>query len=132
MTRILQKWVKRDPIGELGGWNLYCFADNAPYDQKDPQGLATLPWMLRKCKPTLTASGPYIPITCKLVENRKHVTEEGRCAFRICVYICIGGGYGDEADATIPQEWVRMQDCKQSCPPGDEYKPQLPRPSPED
>jgi RHS repeat-associated protein len=128
----LQRWVKRDPIGELGGWNLYCFSDNAPYGLIDPQGLAVLPWLSRRCKPTWTAGGPYIPLTCKLVENRKHVTEEGRCAFRICVYICVGGGYGDESNAIVPQEWVRIQDCKQRCPPGDEYKPRRPLPSLDD
>ncbi|HEV2207455.1 MAG TPA: RHS repeat-associated core domain-containing protein [Verrucomicrobiae bacterium] len=35
----LQRWVNRDPIGELGGWNVYGFLLNNPMNQIDLFGL---------------------------------------------------------------------------------------------
>jgi len=36
------RWLSRDPIGEeVGGINLYAFADNTPIGRIDPVGLAT-------------------------------------------------------------------------------------------
>ncbi|MCZ2400382.1 MAG: hypothetical protein LC135_11030 [Phycisphaerae bacterium] len=34
------RWINHDPIGELGGLNLYGFVANAPLDRIDPLGLA--------------------------------------------------------------------------------------------
>ena len=34
----LQRWLNRDPIGEEGGNNLYCFVHNDPVDHMDPLG----------------------------------------------------------------------------------------------
>jgi RHS repeat-associated protein len=35
----LQRFINRDPIGELGGINLYGFLGNSPFNQFDPSGL---------------------------------------------------------------------------------------------
>jgi RHS repeat-associated protein len=35
----LQRWLNRDPIGELGGINLYASCQNSPYDFFDTDGL---------------------------------------------------------------------------------------------
>jgi len=35
----LQRWIERDPIGELGGVNLYSFVANTPFAVFDPMGL---------------------------------------------------------------------------------------------
>jgi len=34
----VQRWINRDPIGERGGLNLYCFVGNAPTGKIDPRG----------------------------------------------------------------------------------------------
>ena len=39
----LGRWINRDPIGELGGRNLYEYAANDPLDRMDPLGMMTLP-----------------------------------------------------------------------------------------
>jgi RHS repeat-associated protein len=36
----LQRWVNRDPIGEMGGMNLYGFIANEPFSSVDTLGLA--------------------------------------------------------------------------------------------
>jgi RHS repeat-associated protein len=36
----LQRWTSRDPVGELGGLNLYTYVANDPIDYLDPLGLA--------------------------------------------------------------------------------------------
>jgi RHS repeat-associated protein len=35
----LQRWVNRDPLGELGGVNLFTLTDNNPLNRYDPEGL---------------------------------------------------------------------------------------------
>ena len=35
----LSRWASLDPIGELGGVNLYCFVANSPLSKIDPFGL---------------------------------------------------------------------------------------------
>jgi RHS repeat-associated protein len=39
----LQRWLNRDPIGELGGLNLYGYVSNDPLDRYDPFGEADAP-----------------------------------------------------------------------------------------
>ncbi len=34
----LGRWTNRDPVGERGGFNRYCFASNAPGNFMDPSG----------------------------------------------------------------------------------------------
>jgi len=36
----VQRWLNRDPIGELGGLNLYCYVENNPLFRNDPFGLS--------------------------------------------------------------------------------------------
>jgi RHS repeat-associated protein len=36
------RWLNRDPIGELGGENIYAYVGNSPLDAIDPQGLDAL------------------------------------------------------------------------------------------
>ncbi len=38
----LGRWINRDPIGEMGGLNLYAFVGNAPLHRVDPLGLEDL------------------------------------------------------------------------------------------
>jgi RHS repeat-associated protein len=38
----LQRWLNQDPIGELGGMNLYRFVGNSPVNYVDPHGLSWL------------------------------------------------------------------------------------------
>ena len=40
----LGRWVRRDPIGEKGGKNLFGFAANEVTDRVDPDGRWALPW----------------------------------------------------------------------------------------
>jgi RHS repeat-associated protein len=40
----LQRWINRDPIGEMGGLNLYGFVGNSPLIYVDPYGLAWYDW----------------------------------------------------------------------------------------
>lgn len=35
----LQRWISRDPIGEIGGFNLYAFVNNNPCSENDSTGL---------------------------------------------------------------------------------------------
>ena len=35
------RWLSRDPIGEKGGLNLYCFVNNSPATRFDPDGRIT-------------------------------------------------------------------------------------------
>jgi len=39
------RWLRRDPIEELGGSNLHCFAQNDPQKFVDPYGLRFLSWV---------------------------------------------------------------------------------------
>ncbi len=39
----LGRWLTKDPIGERGALNLYCFLDNLPQARIDPNGLCCLP-----------------------------------------------------------------------------------------
>src|SRR5690606_17301068 len=50
----LQRWMNRDPIGELGGVNLYAFGWNNPSYGVDPFGLTF--------SPALPPGMPYLPI----------------------------------------------------------------------
>ncbi len=49
---IMGRWLSRDPIGELGGLNLYGMVGNNPLNFVDPLGLAECPfpkWSPEKC-----------------------------------------------------------------------------------
>jgi RHS repeat-associated protein len=42
----LQRWLNRDPIGELGGINLYALCQNSPIDYADTNGRYRFGWSL--------------------------------------------------------------------------------------
>jgi RHS repeat-associated protein len=45
----LQRWLNRDPLGELGGFNLYRFLGNCPPNYIDRDGLVDWPWPFNGC-----------------------------------------------------------------------------------
>lgn len=45
-----QRWLNRDPIQEIGGWNLYKFVHNTPVTGIDPLGLRKSPRCVQDCK----------------------------------------------------------------------------------
>ena len=54
----LQRWLNRDPIGELGGQNLYRFSGNNPVGLTDAFGLFVLPVMCPETCPCTVNCGP--------------------------------------------------------------------------
>jgi RHS repeat-associated protein len=50
------RWLRRDPIGEFGGPNLYSYVDNSPLGLVDPLGLGSNPVMGAGCSYN---SNPY-------------------------------------------------------------------------
>src|SRR5208283_2497920 len=48
-----QRWINRDPVGEVAGENLYCFVDNDPVTDTDALGLDEAP----------TTGGPILTST---------------------------------------------------------------------
>jgi RHS repeat-associated protein len=53
----LQRWVNRDPIGEIGGINLYRFTDNNPLNLSDAHGQFIVPIKLACCVPCFLLIG---------------------------------------------------------------------------
>ena len=45
----LGRWLSRDPIGEMGGANIYVFVANCPLCFIDPHGLAACSWAVGLC-----------------------------------------------------------------------------------
>ncbi len=45
------RWITRDPLGEVGGINLYGFVQNDPENWVDPWGLYRSHWLLRLLVP---------------------------------------------------------------------------------
>ena len=43
-TPELGRWINRDPITEEGGWNVYAFVSNSPFDLADYLGLVDGKW----------------------------------------------------------------------------------------
>jgi len=58
----LGRWLSRDPVGEIGGLNLYAFVRNDPIDNVDPYGL--FKWKGRKIKLPTVICGPFDPPCC--------------------------------------------------------------------
>jgi len=52
----VQRWLNRDPIGELGGLNLYSYIYNSPINFVDPQGLQFI-----ELAPLLLQPPPVVP-----------------------------------------------------------------------
>ena len=47
---LLGRWLTRDPIGELGGANLYAFVNNDPVNRVDTVGRKSDPSTSRSCR----------------------------------------------------------------------------------
>jgi RHS repeat-associated protein len=60
----VQRWLNRDPIGELGGINLYVFVHNRPTNKKDPLGRdenlapSSISFTITPCPPSNASSAP--------------------------------------------------------------------------
>jgi hypothetical protein len=57
----VQRWINRDPIGEIGAPNLYCFVLNRPILSVDPLGLVDRDMVcipMCRCAVTCTTTGP--------------------------------------------------------------------------
>lgn len=55
------RWLNRDPLGELGGLNLYGFVYNDPVQRFDPFGLESGPYGYPYWPPPIPPSMPYYP-----------------------------------------------------------------------
>jgi RHS repeat-associated protein len=82
----LQRWIKRDPIEESGGINLYSFVGNEPTGSLDPNGLKS--WLCRRAigkKPGSPppARGPfYHQYYCVQLPGRDKIDCYGQTADR--------------------------------------------------
>ena len=54
----LGRWISRDPIGEMGGWNLFCTSGNALVNRYDYIGLLGYSTLVRP-EGNVTAGGGY-------------------------------------------------------------------------
>ncbi len=104
----LQRWLNRDPIGELGGDNLYAYINNDPVGGTDPFGLMKsgrppskppppnplnpCRWFPSLCKP----SGPWRPPTRPPPRDNYGSGDYGRNR-RCCE--ASGGNYMTQAEA---------------------------------
>jgi len=57
----LGRWPSRDPIGQLGGMNLYAFVNNCPVCVIDPYGLVACSWAVGRC--SRNVAGANVPNT---------------------------------------------------------------------
>ena len=93
----LQRWVNRDPIGEIDGPNLYSFV-RSDMRSIDPFGLAvTIP------KPGPTAfpystGGPLVFGPCYLMGVAEVASPSGR----ICMWLCFDIHYSAEIGKMVP------------------------------
>jgi RHS repeat-associated protein len=58
----MQRWTSQDPIGEMGGINLYGFVENSPVNLIDD-------WGLQAVRPGPARSGPMGEITSEILED---------------------------------------------------------------
>jgi hypothetical protein len=65
----LQRWLNRDPIGELGGINLYGFVGNNPMSFVDPYGLSVEPGGLPLLGPLLDQLVQGVKDLYNLIKN---------------------------------------------------------------
>jgi hypothetical protein len=84
------RWLNRDPIGEVGGNNLYGFVDNSPVASADFLGLTELQG--RVCETHLRVGHYLDPEIIRLLEDLKRRKERFKCGLRLGVISC----YADE------------------------------------
>jgi RHS repeat-associated protein len=127
----LQRWINRDPLGEVGfealrhkppsalgdGLNRYLFVENAPIASVDSDG--TLSVVIRRTVPRVlpkdALGGPYVPRSCRLTGKCTTNTAYGPNA-TICTYACVPGGYSDEI-GSLPRAVIFVAAPGSHCPP---------------
>ena len=126
----LGRWIRRDPIGERYGANLYAYVRNEPMNLRDPFGLMGMPPMPVPPKPL--PPNP-VPTNCPIPNSDDPLNAcRRRCQglqgemHKQCMFVCLGQnlpGWGDCADHcegwgdrwTAP--WI---ECMYICLGGDE------------
>jgi len=103
------RWLSRDPIGEMGGKNLYSFVSNDPVAKCDPFGLADRPFEFsidmggcRSCEFVITVSWNVVPGGFADVK----VAYTSETASPGCSADFVGGGSGDYLDFGGPNATV--------------------------
>jgi RHS repeat-associated protein len=96
----LQRWINRDPIGELGGINLYGFVGNDPLNLIDPDGRAV--FLL-----------PVVVGGAKAVGGAKGISVAASAAVNLWIYTLWKGDnprpqrpQGCDPVPPDPQEWM--------------------------
>ena len=73
----LGRWIKRDPINEYGGVNIYCFVANNPISDWDWNGLGRIRGVVKLYKILANGKKQFLKtLTAKDVEGIKKLTKE--------------------------------------------------------
>ena len=73
----LGRWIKRDPINEYGGVNIYCFVANNPINDWDWNGLGRIRGVVKLYKILANGKKQFLKtLTAKDVEGIKKLTKE--------------------------------------------------------
>ncbi|MBX7157438.1 MAG: hypothetical protein K1X66_03525 [Verrucomicrobiae bacterium] len=110
------RWLSRDPIGELGGINLYGYVDNGPIDKIDPYGLVD--WRMPDyVSGSVSASPHYIPYLEWIpdwVGGSVTVSIDRYGNVYIGPGISLGKTHDVGVAASGTFNWMALSDCKPS------------------